>query len=129
VSKIVGITFIWWLLASHAHAITLAQCGDFASALNKNYPSRADNESTVLGAVCVPGSKRPSLIYRIRLDAKKSDITQTQIESTRQTQLQTWCTDPSQLKLFKLVDIGYMYTDSTGAFVGEISHAIENCPR
>lgn len=128
-SQLLGIAVLAGLLASSAHAVTMAECDAFASELNKSFPSRVDKITRVNGTACVPGSKRPVLVYRMSLDIKKSEANQSAMRNMKEVQLQNWCSEPGQLKLFNLVDIKYTYFDSSGTYVGEISHAIESCPR
>jgi hypothetical protein len=127
--KVLGFSVLVGLLASTAHAVSLADCGEYSSELNKSFPHRVDKLTTVGGTTCVPGKKRPVLMYRMLMDIEKAEANVQALESMRQSQLRTWCSEPNQLELFKLVDIKYSYIDRSGRFIGEINHAIESCPR
>ncbi|MFC7411636.1 hypothetical protein [Hydrogenophaga atypica] len=117
------------LLASSAHAVSFSDCIEYSSEINKFFPQRIDKLTTVTGTTCVPGRKKPSLMYRMRMDIKKSEADLSKKQELIDTQLKSWCSDPRQIELFKRLDIKYAYVDSSGDFIFETHLAIESCPR
>lgn len=110
-------------------AISLAECSSAASELNKNYPQRADKLSTITSSGCIPGPRRPVLLYTMKLDLQKSDVKPGTVKLIEETQLKSWCSDPNLVALLRELDVKYKYYDPSGTYVGGTSHTFEKCPR
>jgi hypothetical protein len=118
------------LVTSAAHAaVSFSECSSFSSILNRDYPQRVDKITSVRGTACIAGPKRPALVYMMKIDVQKIQMPADWPSSAIPTQLSFWCTSPEQLKLLKMVDIKYQYSDLNGVYAGETHLTIENCPR
>jgi hypothetical protein len=129
--RFLGKTVVVGILSIPAAQATLnlSECASVESSLNKDLPKRADKLTTTVGALCVHGDERPVLLYRMKLDISKSELPADSMNTIAQSQIRGWCTSPSQIRLFKDLDIQYVYFDRTGAYVGEIFLSFKNCPR
>jgi hypothetical protein len=114
---------------TNAQAISVAECSELSSELNKNYPARINSFMTVTGTFCIPGTPKPTLAYRAAFDKRKSELpANTMALVNKDRQLKSWCTDPAKLEWFRQVNIRYVYYSGDGLYVGEIFHKVESCP-
>ena len=101
-----------------SQAATLGECNQLASSLNEQLPQRVDRVTIWKTTACYQGTVRPILLYIYNIDAPSGVTTQSALNTLRSSQLQGWCTEPSQRALFKLVDVEYRYFDKQNTYVG-----------
>lgn len=122
-----GLISIGFLFSASTHALTLKECNEVASELNKLLPHRIDATSTAVSSVCL-GKNPMYLQYSISLDAAKSNFSAKQLQSHRSKQLNSWCSSPRLAKLLQLVAVRYIYSDKDGLYVGQTSFSAKECP-
>ena len=123
---VISFLFFAFQFGSLAHAVTKAECNDFSSNLNKEFPLRIDKHASVLNTMCV-GANPIYLVYSVRVEDSSLKFSASQLNSIRQFQINTWCTTPSQVQLLRLLGIKYEYKDRSGRYLGETSFTIKDC--
>lgn len=102
--------------------LTLQECNAFSSEINKSVPMVIDRFTTLDSTFCTPGKRKPIMNYRASLGAPKAKLSnfESGLKEMKRQQLNSWCTDPEQLKALKKLDVLNLYYDSDRIFVGEI---------
>lgn len=123
-------TLLAFLLMSfgQAGALTLRQCNQVASEINKTTPMNVDAYTVLKNTVCVRAGGRLVLNYYYELDIRnKPQFSQADLETLRPSMTSQWCTSPDLQALFRVVDIKYSYRNAAGRYLGEIGISRNDC--
>ena len=110
-----------------AKADLLTECNETAGSINKTTPQAIDKVTTLLNSVCFQDGRTVTLQYRNKLDVPPGSVDQGKINTLKPTMVNAWCTDPTQRKILKLVNIQYTYSDASGRFLGKVDIANREC--
>jgi hypothetical protein len=113
-------------IVSTAQAITMSECNSFVTDLNKKFPQQVDSSTTVVSTKC-DGVDPIYLVYSMRVETNLTKFSSSHLQMLRQTQIDSWCSSPSQLKLLKLIGIRYSYTSSDKRYLGQTSFTVNDC--
>lgn len=116
-------------VAAERAPLTLKACAAMSSELNKNVPMAIDNFTTLETTFCMPGKVKPVLTYRAVMGAPKDKLRDIEngLAAMKKQQINSWCTDPEQLKVIQVADIKNIYYDINRSYVGEIDVRFQDC--
>jgi len=114
--------------SNSAQADAMSMCNKSANAINQSTPKQIDQITVLQNVLCAPSTGKPTLTYQYALDVSPGTLSQEDINALRTRQLNSWCTNPDMKFTFKLVDVTYVYNDSTGRYIGEINLSFTECP-
>jgi hypothetical protein len=123
---VISLLFFTFQFGSLAHAVTISECNAYATNLNKSFPQQIDSITSVVNTKC-DGVDPIYLVYSMRVDTSLTKFSSSHLQVLRQTQLDTWCSSPSQLKLLKLIGIRYTYISSDKRYLGQTSFTVNDC--
>ena len=109
--------------------LTLKACSELTAEINKNVPMAIDQHTTLETTFCTPGKTKPTLNYRAVMGGPKSKINDIEggLKKMRSQQLNSWCTDPEQVKVIRMADVKNIYYDVNHVYVGEIDLRSADC--
>ena len=115
------------LIPASGIASTLTGCTELASKMNEQLPMKVDKVTTWKSSVCARTDKGVTLAYLYILDVTKGQVSQTDLNTLRASQLNSWCTNPEQRALINIVDIEYQYYDKNSAYIGVLKYKRSMC--
>ena len=109
--------------------LTLKECSGITADINKNTPMAIDSFTTLETTFCTAGKEKPTINYRAVMGAPKDRLNDIEngLLKMRAQQLNSWCTDPEQLKVIRVADIKNVYYDINRVYVGEIGMRFADC--
>jgi hypothetical protein len=109
--------------------LTLKACSAMAAEINKNVPMAIDGFTTLETTFCTAGKDKPTMNYRAVMGAPKDKLNDIEngLLKMRSQQLNSWCTDPEQVKVIRVADIKNIYYDINRVYVGEIGMRFADC--
>jgi hypothetical protein len=115
--------------AAERSPLTLKQCAAMSSEVNKSVPMPIDSFTTLETTFCVPGTLKPVMTYRAVMGAPKDKLRDIEngLVVMKKQQINSWCTDPEQLKIIQVADVKNIYYDINRAYVGEIDIGFQDC--
>lgn len=115
--------------AVEGSTLTLKACSEMAAEINKNVPMAIDSFTTLETTFCTAGKSKPTMNYRAVMGAPKDKLNDIEngLLKMRSQQLNSWCTDPEQVKVIRVADIKNIYYDINRVYVGEIGMRFADC--
>ena len=131
--KIVALTgFVVLTVAAGSNAYAGARasyeaCAERASIDGAFYPQRLDKDTVILGVGCRQEGARIVFAYDARVEGETEKFLRSSMDKQKIALRNGACTDPKVKNLLELVDMEYVYSDSSRKFIGRITNRIEDC--
>ena len=115
--------------AAEGATLSLKACSEMAAEINKTVPMAIDSFTTLETTFCTAGKGKPTMNYRAVMGAPKDKLNDIEngLLKMRSQQLNSWCTDPEQVKVIRVADIKNIYYDINRVYVGEIGMRFADC--
>jgi hypothetical protein len=125
---LLAICFISANAISAEERITYKECNYLSSQLNSNLPKKLDEITTADSTICTHSkNNRIILLYRNTLDLERNELPKKILSKIHETQKNNICTNPNLKSLVDVVDMGYVFNDNSGQYLGEFAVKVEDC--
>ena len=125
---LLAICFISTNAISAEVRLSYKECNYLSSQLNANLPKKLDEITTADSTICTHSkSNRIIFLYRNTVDLEKNELSKKILLKIHDTQKNNIRTNPNLKSLIDSVDMGYVFNDNSGLYLGEFTIKVEDC--
>lgn len=108
--------------------ISFKECNYLSSQLNTNLPKRVDEITVTNSTTCTHRKdNRIAILYNTQIDIENKEHTKQILKKLHDNQKNNICTNPTLKSLIEVIDMGYVFNDSSGVYLGEFIVKAEDC--